>query len=214
MTPFRNEKNTNWEGAFRVPAMIRWPGHIKAGQRVQRDFLGPRLVPDTACRGRRHRRQGAPARGLAAQAGGRTYKVHLDGYNQLPYLTGQQDKSARKEFFYFNDDGQLVALRYENWKLVFCEQRDEGTLADLARAIHLPARAENVQPAHGPLRAGRHHVEHLQRLGVPPRRSSQCRRRRWWRSSSGRSRNSRRGRRRRASASTRSWRTVKRPQNG
>jgi arylsulfatase len=62
------------------------------------------------------------------QVGGTTYKVHLDGYNQLPYLTGQQDKSARKEFFYFNDDGQLVALRYENWKMVFCEQRVEGTL--------------------------------------------------------------------------------------
>ena len=59
--------------------------------------------------------------------GGRTFKVHLDGYNQLPYLTGQQDKSARKEFFYFNDDGQLVAVRYENMKMNFCEQRVEGT---------------------------------------------------------------------------------------
>jgi arylsulfatase len=61
--------------------------------------------------------------------GGRTYKNHLDGYNQLPYLTGQQEKSARKEFFYFNDDGQLVAIRVQNWKVVFCEQRTEGTLA-------------------------------------------------------------------------------------
>ena len=59
---------------------------------------------------------------------GRTYKVHLDGYNQLPYLTGADDKSARKGFFYFNDDGQLVAVRYQNWKQIFCEQRVEGTL--------------------------------------------------------------------------------------
>ena len=63
------------------------------------------------------------------QIGGTTYKVHLDGYNQLPFLTGEQDKSPRKEFFYFNDDGQLVAVRALDWKSVFCEQRTEGTLA-------------------------------------------------------------------------------------
>src|SRR5262249_17211014 len=57
-----------------------------------------------------------------------TFKVHLDGYNQLPFLTGQQDKSERKEFFYINDDAQFVALRYENWKMVFCEQKVPGTL--------------------------------------------------------------------------------------
>jgi arylsulfatase len=62
------------------------------------------------------------------QAGGKTFKVHLDGYNQLPYLTGQQERGARKEFIYFNDDGDLVALRYENWKFVFEEQRAAGTL--------------------------------------------------------------------------------------
>jgi arylsulfatase A-like enzyme len=62
------------------------------------------------------------------QAGGKTYRVHLDGYNQLPYLTGQQERGARKEFVYFNDDGDLVALRYENWKIVFEEQRAQGTL--------------------------------------------------------------------------------------
>jgi arylsulfatase len=62
------------------------------------------------------------------QAGNKTFKVHLDGYNQLPYLTGQQPNSARKEFFYFNDDGDLVALRYENWKIVFEEQRVAGTM--------------------------------------------------------------------------------------
>jgi arylsulfatase len=62
------------------------------------------------------------------EVGGKTYKVHLDGYNQLPYLTGQEDHSARNQFIYFNDDGDLVALRYENWKAVFEEQRVTGTL--------------------------------------------------------------------------------------
>ena len=67
-------------------------------------------------------------KGWQARQGGPTYKVHLDGYNQLPLLTGETDKSARNEFFYFDDDAQLVAVRYGNWKLVFCEQRVEGTL--------------------------------------------------------------------------------------
>jgi AraC-like DNA-binding protein len=122
----RNEKNSNWEGAFRVPTFVRWPGHIRPGQ-VSNEMLSgldwfPTLLAaagDTSVKERL----------LAGwPVGGTTYKVHLDGYNQLPYLTGQQDKSERKEFFYFNDDGQLVALRYENWKMVFCEQRVEGTL--------------------------------------------------------------------------------------
>lgn len=126
MTPFRGEKNTNWEGAFRVPAMVRWPGHIKPGTVSNEIFSGLDWFPTLlAAAGD----TGVKDRLLSGwQAGARTYKVHLDGYNQLPYLTGQQDKSARLEFFYFNDDGQLVAVRYENWKQVFCEQRVEGTL--------------------------------------------------------------------------------------
>jgi arylsulfatase len=126
-TPFRNEKNSNWEGAFRVPAIVRWPGHIRPGT-ISNELLSgldwfPTLLAAAGDTGVKDRLlQGW-------QAGGRTYKVHLDGYNQLPYLTGQQDKSTRKDFFYFNDDGQLVAMRYEYWKVVFCEQRVEGTLA-------------------------------------------------------------------------------------
>jgi arylsulfatase len=127
MTPFRNEKTSNWEGAYRVPAMVRWPGHIQAGS-VSNEILSgldwfPTLLAAAGDDGVKDRLlQGW-------QVGDRTYKVHLDGYDQLPYLTGQQDKSARKEFIYFNDDGQLVAMRYENWKIVFCEQRAEGTFA-------------------------------------------------------------------------------------
>jgi arylsulfatase len=127
MTPFRSEKNSNWEGAYRVPAMVRWPGHIKAGTVANDivshlDFLPTLLaaagVPDVKeqlLKGKK--------------VGDKTFKVHLDGYNLMPYLTGQVKESPRKEFFYFNDDGDLVALRYDNWKLVFAEQRSTGTMA-------------------------------------------------------------------------------------
>jgi arylsulfatase A-like enzyme len=124
-TPFRNEKVSNWEGAFRVPAFVRWPGHIRAGSVSNEIFSGidwfPTLLAaagDTSIKDRLL---------TGWQTGGGTYKVHLDGYNQLSYLTGQQGKSARKEFFYFNDDGQLVGLRAGDWKIVFCEMRVEGT---------------------------------------------------------------------------------------
>jgi arylsulfatase len=127
MTPFRNEKTSNWEGAYRVPAMVRWPGHIKPGSISNDIFSGIDWFPTLlAVAGD----TGVSERLLSGwQIGATTYKVHLDGYNQLPYLTGQQDKSARKEFFYFNDDGQLVAIRVFDWKAVFCEQRAEGGLA-------------------------------------------------------------------------------------
>ena len=126
MTPFRSEKDTNWEGAFRVPAMVRWPGHIKPGSISNEIFSGHDWFPTLlAAAGD----IGVKERLLSGwQAGGRTYKVHLDGYDQLPYLTGQQDKSARRGFVYFDDDGHLVALRYDNWKLVFAEQKTPGTL--------------------------------------------------------------------------------------
>jgi arylsulfatase A-like enzyme len=127
-TPFRNEKNSNWEGAFRVPAFVRWPGRIRPGSVSNEMFSGldwfPTLLAAAGDTGVVDRLR----QGWQPQPGGRTYRLHLDGHNQLPHLTGQQDKSARKEFFYFNDDGQLVAMRYENWKFVFCEQRAQGTM--------------------------------------------------------------------------------------
>jgi len=126
MTPFRNEKNSNWEGAYRVPAMVRWPGHIKPGT-VSNEIVAhldwaPTLLAVA----------GAPdvkeqlLKGM--KIGDKTFKVHLDGYNLLPYLTGEAKESPRKEFFYFNDDSDLVCLRYDNWKFVFMEQRATGTL--------------------------------------------------------------------------------------
>ena len=137
MTPFRSEKNSNWEGAYRVPAMLRWPGHIKAGT-VNNDIMAhldmlPTLlaaagVPDV---------KEQLLKGM--KVGDTTFKVHLDGYNMLPLLTGQTTEDPRKEFFYFNDDCDLVALRYDNWKLVFAEQKSPGTL-DLWAEPFVPLR--------------------------------------------------------------------------
>ena len=126
MTPFRNEKNSNWEGAFRVPSLARWPGHIPAGTVLNgivshADWFTTLLAaagePDIADK----LKQGH-------ELNGDTYKVHLDGFDQLPYLTGAVDASPRQFFFYVSDDGDLTALRMDNWKFVFMEQRATGTL--------------------------------------------------------------------------------------
>ena len=125
-TPFRSEKNTNWEGAFRVPCIIRWPGHIKPNSVSNEIVSGLDWLPTFMAAVGDPDITNKLLKGY--NAGGKTFKVHLDGYNQLPYLTGQQDQGARKEFIYFNDDGDLVALRYQNWKFVFEEQRVPGTM--------------------------------------------------------------------------------------
>jgi arylsulfatase A-like enzyme len=126
MTPFRSEKDTNWEGAFRVPLLVRWPARIPAGvvsnEIVQHhDWLptflamaGDPHIMDKLKKGYR--------------AGDKSFRVHIDGFNLLPYLTGKEKKSPRQGFVYFDDDGNLVALRFDNWKVVFMEQRCEGTL--------------------------------------------------------------------------------------
>ena len=126
MTPFRGEKNTNWEGGWRVPAMVRWPGNIEAGAWSNEimhhmDWL-PTLL---AAAGEPDVKEKLLDRHRAM---GRRYKVHLDGYNFLPYLTGEAESGPRNEVFYFSDDGDLTALRYQDWKLIFMEQRVEATL--------------------------------------------------------------------------------------
>jgi arylsulfatase len=126
MTPFRSEKNTNWEGAFRVPEMIRWPGRIPAGavsnEIVQHHdwlptFLAAAGEPDIVEKLK-----------AGHVFGDTTYKVYIDGYNLLPYLTGEEEKSPRQGLVYFSDDGDVLALRFDNWKVVFMEQRAQGTL--------------------------------------------------------------------------------------
>ena len=124
-SPFRSEKNTNWEGGWRTPSLVRWPGHIKAGS-ISNDIMStldwfPTLV---AAAGDPNIKEELMK---GYDANGKHFKVHLDGYNFLPYLTGETDKSPRHEIFYFSDDGDLTALRYDDWKLVFMVQKVEGT---------------------------------------------------------------------------------------
>jgi arylsulfatase len=126
ISPFRNEKNTNWEGAFRVPCVIRWPGKIKPGS-ISNDLVSsldwlPTLL---AAAGEPDIKEKLLK---GHEAAGKNFKLHLDGFNQLPLLTEENKKNPRRGFFYFNDDGDLVCLRFENWKVVFMEQRKPGTL--------------------------------------------------------------------------------------
>jgi len=122
-SPFRGEKNTNWEGGYRVPCAIRWPGVIKPGS-VFNDVLAHEDMLPTLMAA-----AGVPdvkeqlLKGM--KVGDKTFKVHVDGYDITDYLAGKSP-DPRKEFFYFNDDGSLVALRYNQWKIVFAEQRAHG----------------------------------------------------------------------------------------
>ena len=179
MTPFRSEKNTNWEGAFRVPELIRWPGKIAAGtvsnEIVQHHdwlptFLAAAGEPDIVEKLK-----------AGHTIGDKTYKVHIDGYNLVPYLTGEVEKSPRQGFVYFSDDGDVLALRFDNWKVVFMEQRSQGTLRVWAEPFVAAARPEAVQPAHRPVRARRHHLEHLLGLDARQRVHGARRRRPSWR---------------------------------
>ena len=123
-TPFRGEKDTNWEGGWRVPCVMRWPGIIEPGQLVNdicslQDFIptfaaaaGDATIVADLKKGRK--------------LGGKTYKVHLDGFNLMPFLAGKEEKSPRRGFMYWSDDGDLMALRVDQYKIVFAEQRAEG----------------------------------------------------------------------------------------
>ena len=164
MTPFRNEKNSNWEGAYRVPALVRWPARIPAGTVLtgivsHNDWFVTLLsaagVPDIAERLR-----------AGTDLNGTTYKVHLDGHDQLPYITGETDESPRQHFFYVSDDGDLTALRYDNWKFVFLEQRCTGTLqiwAEPYTELRVP-KIFNLRT--DPYEKADDHVEHLLRLAA------------------------------------------------
>ena len=125
MTPFRNEKTSNFEGAFRVPAVVRWPGKIKPGSVSNEIVSHLDWVPTLVAAAGEPKLKDKLLKGY--KANGVNYKIHLDGYNLLPYLTGQKEKSPREEFFYFSDDGDLLALRYDNWKITFMVQDAPGT---------------------------------------------------------------------------------------
>ncbi len=121
ISPFRGEKNTNWEGGFRVPALVRWPGVIDPGS-VSNEVMSHLDWVPTLMAAVGQDDIGAQLK-KGASIGGVTYKVHLDGYNFLPYFSGEQKQGPRREFFYFSDDGLLTAARVGDWKLVFAEQR-------------------------------------------------------------------------------------------
>jgi arylsulfatase A-like enzyme len=122
-TPFRSQKDTNWEGGWRVPAFIRWPGKIEAGtvlngivshQDMLPTFVAIAGDPDVSQK---------LLKGY--KVGDKTFKVHIDGYNMVPYLTGQEKESPRKFFFYMSDDAEVMAVRSGDWKMVVGEQRAE-----------------------------------------------------------------------------------------
>jgi arylsulfatase len=140
MIPFRSEKNTNWEGAFRVPEMVWWPSKIKAGtvsnEIIQHHDWFPTFL---AAAGTSDIVEKLKA---GYTVGDKTYKVHIDGYNLLPYLIGEAEKTPRQLFFYISDDGDVLAIRLDNWKAVFVEQRVQGTLQLWAEPV-VPLR---VQP--------------------------------------------------------------------
>jgi arylsulfatase len=124
--PFRGEKNTNWEGGWRVPALVRWPGKVKPGSVSNEIVHHMDWLPTFVAAAGDPDIKGKLLKG-GVSAIGRSYKVHLDGYDLLPLLTGQTKEGPRKEMFYFSDDGDLTALRYEDWKLIFLEQKAAGT---------------------------------------------------------------------------------------
>ena len=126
MTPFRSEKNTNWEGAFRVPMVVRWPGKIEAGSVsngiVQHHDWMPTFLEMAGALDVIDKLK------TGYKAIGRTYKNHIDGFSLLSHITGKDAKSPRNVFFYISDDGDILGMRYDNWKIVFMEQRCQGTL--------------------------------------------------------------------------------------
>lgn len=134
MTHFRSEKDTNWEGAFRVPCLVRWPGHIRPGTVTTEMMSHNDWIPTLCAIAGEPDMIGKLRRGYSAN--GKTYRVHLDGYDQSKFLTSVEGtpgknngvKSARDTFFYADDDGALVALRQGDYKYVFEEQRLAGTM--------------------------------------------------------------------------------------
>ena len=123
ITPFRSEKNTNWEGGWRVPAFLRWPGKIPAGS-VKNGIVSHQDILPTllAAVGEPDIKEKLLS---GHKVGDMTYKVHIDGFNMLPYLTEEADESPRQSFFYISDDGDILAIRMQDWKVVLMEQREK-----------------------------------------------------------------------------------------
>ena len=180
MTPFRSEKNTNWEGAFRVPCLVRWPGHDQARHGHQRADEPQRLDSDAGRDRRRagHRRASCKA---GYTANGINYKVHLDGYDQSAFLrNGQRHRrrttTARRAPATSSSTPTTTACSWPCGRATTStsspSSAHQGTMQRLGRAVHHAAAAEDLQPVPGPVRAGRHHLQHLLGLAAQPRRAA------------------------------------------
>jgi arylsulfatase len=123
-TPFRSEKNSNWEGAYRVPAFVRWPGNWQEGVTLNGIVAHEDWLPTFAALAGNPDVKQQLLEGV--ELNGREYRNHIDGYDMNAYLAGETDTSPRNEFWYVNDDGQVVAARYDDWKVVFLENRGQA----------------------------------------------------------------------------------------
>jgi arylsulfatase len=123
-TPFRSEKNSNWEGAYRVPTFVRWPGQFPAGETLNGIVAHEDWLPTLAAAAGDATIKDKLATGV--ELNGRTYRNYIDGENMLAYFRGEAENSPRQNFFYVNDDGQVVAIRYDDWKVVFLENRGQA----------------------------------------------------------------------------------------
>jgi arylsulfatase len=123
-TPFRNEKNSNWEGAYRVPTFARFPGRFPAGKTLNGIVSHEDWLPTFAAFAGNANVKEQLRKGV--KLNGRSYRNYIDGYDLSDYLTGKTDQSPRREFWYVNDDGQVVAARYDDWKVVFLENRGQA----------------------------------------------------------------------------------------
>ncbi len=139
-TPFRGEKDTNWEGGWRVPCAIRWPGHIKPGTVSNEIFSHTDMLPTLAAVAGEPDAVEKLKKGY--KSGNKTFKVHIDGYNLLPFLKGEVKENPRKGFLYWSDDGDLMALRVGQWKCTFMEQRSHGF--DVWKEPLSPLRAPDI----------------------------------------------------------------------
>jgi len=126
ITPFRAEKNTNWEGGWRVPAFVRWPGKIKAGTVLNGIVSHQDWLPTILAAAGEPKIKEKLLKGH--QAGDKTFTCHIDGFNMLPYFTGKVKESPRETFFYISDDGDVLAIRHKDWKVVLMEQREKQLL--------------------------------------------------------------------------------------
>jgi arylsulfatase A-like enzyme len=135
ISPWRSEKNSNWEGAYRVPCLVRWPGQFEAGKILNGIVSHQEWLPTLLAAAGEPDIVDKLKQGY--EAGDKTYKVHVDGSNILPYLKGETDESPRKFFFYSNDDGQITAIRLHDWKMVFMEQRAKGLMVWMEPFVEL-----------------------------------------------------------------------------